>query len=230
VPLNSTPCVSSRRPVCITAPTCCARCATSGLATGGSGLIAFHGQSGDIMFQGIKTADVQPAFDAFNEMGFDLGGAGPALRTSMSCVGAARCEHVLLSTKPRRACVPSSTTTWTTCIVRPCLTSSSSSSRAAANDCVNAIQRSDMATIGTWRDNIRADEKLAAGLVLARFTAWNDLVNDVISQTARPRPSQLVSTDKFKAAAASMSQGGQSWRRQLSCASTTRTVCAACTA
>ena len=49
-------------------------------ATGGSGLIAFHGQSGDIMFQGIKTADVQGAFDAFNEMGFDLGGAGPAPR------------------------------------------------------------------------------------------------------------------------------------------------------
>ncbi len=27
------------------------------------------------------------------------------------------------------------------------------------NDCVNAIQRSDMATIGTWRDNIRVDQE-----------------------------------------------------------------------
>jgi sulfite reductase alpha subunit len=62
------------------------------LETGGSGLIALHGQSGDIMLQGISTANVQVAFDKFNEMGFDLGGAGPALRTSMSCVGAARCE------------------------------------------------------------------------------------------------------------------------------------------
>jgi len=59
----------------------------------GSGLIAFHGQSGDIMFQGISTENVQPAFDELNEMGFDLGGAGPAVRTGMSCVGAARCEH-----------------------------------------------------------------------------------------------------------------------------------------
>ena len=42
----------------------------------GSGLIAFHGQSGDIMFQGCSTENVQPAFDAINEMGFDLGGAG----------------------------------------------------------------------------------------------------------------------------------------------------------
>jgi len=59
----------------------------------GSGLIAFHGQSGDIMFQGATTANVQPAFDELNEMGFDMGGAGPAVRTSMSCVGAARCEQ-----------------------------------------------------------------------------------------------------------------------------------------
>ena len=57
----------------------------------GSGLIALHGQSGDIMFQGVTTANVQPAFDALNEIGLDLGGAGPAVRTSMSCVGAARC-------------------------------------------------------------------------------------------------------------------------------------------
>src|SRR4030066_47562 len=62
------------------------------METGGSGMIAFHGQSGDIMLQGCKTEDVQKAFDRFNDMGFDLGGAGPALRTSMSCVGAARCE------------------------------------------------------------------------------------------------------------------------------------------
>ena len=59
----------------------------------GSGLIAFHGQSGDIMFQGVTSENVQPAFDAINELGFDLGGAGPAVRTSMSCVGAARCEQ-----------------------------------------------------------------------------------------------------------------------------------------
>jgi len=59
----------------------------------GSGLIAFHGQSGDIMFQGCSSEAAQPAFDELNELGFDLGGAGPALRTAMSCVGHARCEQ-----------------------------------------------------------------------------------------------------------------------------------------
>ena len=39
----------------------------------GSGLIAFHGQSGDIMFQGASTSNVQGAFDELNELGFDLG-------------------------------------------------------------------------------------------------------------------------------------------------------------
>ena len=42
----------------------------------GSGLIALHGQSGDIMFQGCSTENVQPCFDEMNEAGFDLGGAG----------------------------------------------------------------------------------------------------------------------------------------------------------
>ena len=62
----------------------------------GSGLIAFHGQSGDIMFQGCSTENTQKAFDALNKIGFDLGGAGPALRTSTSCVGHARCEMSML--------------------------------------------------------------------------------------------------------------------------------------
>jgi sulfite reductase alpha subunit len=95
----------------------------------GSGLIAFHGQSGDIMFQGASTANVQGAFDELNELGFDLGGAGPAVRTS--CPASAR--HVAsnrASTKPGRT-GRSSIHFWTTCTVRHCLTSSSSSSRAA---------------------------------------------------------------------------------------------------
>jgi len=95
----------------------------------GSGLIAFHGQSGDIMFQGVTSANVQPAFDAINEIGFDLGGAGPAVRTSMSCVGATAASN-RATTRPART-ARSSTASSTTSTVRRCPTSSSSSSRAA---------------------------------------------------------------------------------------------------
>ena len=42
----------------------------------GSGLIALHGQSGDIMFQGCTTENVQKAFDGLNEIGLDMGGSG----------------------------------------------------------------------------------------------------------------------------------------------------------
>jgi sulfite reductase alpha subunit len=37
----------------------------------GSGLIALHGQSGDIMFQGCTTEKVQTSFDALNKIGLD---------------------------------------------------------------------------------------------------------------------------------------------------------------
>jgi hypothetical protein len=39
------------------------------------GLIAFHGQSGDIMFQGATEETTQTIFNALNDYGFDMGGA-----------------------------------------------------------------------------------------------------------------------------------------------------------
>jgi len=163
-------------------------------ATGGSGLIAFHGQSGDIMFQGIKIADVQPAFDAFNEMGFDLGGAGPALRTSISCVGAARCEMSCYDeAKALRTVINNNLDD----MHRPSLPYKFKFKFSGCpNDCVNAIQRSDMATIGTWRDNIRVNEAQVKDYMKAH--GMNDLVNDVISKCPT-KAITLVSSDKFKA-------------------------------
>ena len=59
----------------------------------GSGLITFHGQTGNIMFIGSSTENTQHFFDEINDYGFDLGGAGPCVRTAQSCVGAGRCEQ-----------------------------------------------------------------------------------------------------------------------------------------
>ena len=144
----------------------------------GSGLIAFHGQSGDIMFQGVSTANVQPAFDELNEMGFDMGGAGPALRTSMSCVGAARCEMSNYDeAKALRTVINSNIDD----MHRPALPYKFKFKfSGCGNDCVNAIQRSDMAVIGTWRDNIRVNEKLAKDYMAKH--GMEKLVNDVISR------------------------------------------------
>jgi len=144
----------------------------------GSGLIAFHGQSGDIMFQGATTAKVQDAFDELNELGFDLGGAGPAVRTAMSCVGAARCEQSCYDeAKAHRQVI----NTFLDDIHRPALPYKFKFKfSGCSNDCMNSIQRSDMAVIGTWRDNMRTDETLARKWFDKH--GMNELVNDVISR------------------------------------------------
>jgi sulfite reductase alpha subunit len=122
----------------------------------GSGLIAFHGQSGDIMFQGTNTAGCQKAFDEFNEMGFDLGGAGPALRTSMSCVGHARCEMSNFDeARALREIINDNVGE----IHRPALPYKFKFKfSGCANDCVNATHRADFAVIGTWRDDIKVNQ------------------------------------------------------------------------
>ncbi len=144
----------------------------------GSGLIAFHGQSGDIMFQGATTENVQKSFDEFNEMGFDLGGAGPAVRTSMSCVGAARCEQSCYDeARVHREVI----NTFLDDIHRPSLPYKFKFKFSGCpNDCMNAIQRSDMAVIGTWRDNIRTDEMLAKKWFAKH--GMDELVNDIVAR------------------------------------------------
>ncbi|MBI3523212.1 MAG: dissimilatory-type sulfite reductase subunit alpha [Betaproteobacteria bacterium] len=144
----------------------------------GSGLIAFHGQSGDIMFQGATTENVQKAFDGINELGFDLGGAGPAVRTSMSCVGAARCEQSCYDeAKAHRQVL----NTFLDDIHRPALPYKFKFKFSGCpNDCMNSIQRADMAVIGTWRDNIRTDEVLAKKWFAKH--GMDELVNDVVAR------------------------------------------------
>ncbi len=122
----------------------------------GSGLIAFHGQSGDIMFQGATTENVQKAFDGLNEIGLDMGGAGPALRTSMSCVGAARCEQSCYDEQKAHRMVIN---TLVDQIHRPALPYKFKFKfSGCANDCVNATHRSDFAVLGTWKDDMQVDQ------------------------------------------------------------------------
>ncbi len=123
----------------------------------GSGLIAFHGQSGDIMFQGCSTENTQKAFDALNEIGFDLGGAGAAMRTSMSCVGHARCEMSCYDeVKAHRGVINE----YLDEMHRPALPYKFKFKFSGCpNDCVNAIHRSDFAVIGTWRDDMKVNQE-----------------------------------------------------------------------
>ena len=157
----------------------------------GSGLIAFHGQSGDIMFQGSTTENVQKAFDEINELGFDLGGAGPAVRTSMACVGHARCEQSCYDEgKGLRTIINA----FLDDIHRPALPYKFKFKFSGCpNDCMNSIQRSDMAIIGTWRDNIQTDEALAKKWFAKH--GMNELVNDVVGMC----PTRAIQLKEIKA-------------------------------
>ena len=122
----------------------------------GSGLIALHGQSGDIMFQGCRTDQVQPAWDKLNEMGFDMGGAGAGVRTAASCVGPARCEQACFDTLAAHRAVIND---FVDDIHRPSLPYKMKFKfSGCANDCANATQRADVAILGTWKDDIQVNQ------------------------------------------------------------------------
>jgi len=145
------------------------------------------------MFQGATTANVQKAFDAINELGFDLGGAGPAVRTSMSCVGAARCEQSCYDEGRTHRAVLNS---FVDDIHRPSLPYKFKFKFSGCpNDCMNSIQRSDMAVIGTWRDNIRADEPLVRKYFAKH--GMTELVNNVVTRCPT-RAIQVVEVKDLK--------------------------------
>jgi sulfite reductase alpha subunit len=123
----------------------------------GSGLVTFHGQTGNIMFIGASTENTQKFFDEINEYGFDLGGAGPCVRTAMSCVGSARCEQSCANEhKIHRDLVNN----FTDDVHRPSLPYKFKFKISGCpNDCTNSIERADFAVIGTWRDEIQVDQQ-----------------------------------------------------------------------
>ena len=122
----------------------------------GSGLITFHGQTGNIMFIGTDSGRIQHFFDEINEYGWDLGGAGPCVRTAMSCVGAARCEQ---SCTNEHALHRHLVNEFTDDVHRPALPYKFKFKVSGCpNDCQNAIERADFAVIGTWRDDMKVDQ------------------------------------------------------------------------
>lgn len=144
----------------------------------GSGLIAFHGQSGDIMFQGVSTDKVQPAFDELNKLGFDLGGAGPAVRTGMSCVGAARCEQSCADEQQIHRTLVNN---FLDDMHRPALPYKFKFKVSGCpNDCMNSIERADMSIIGTWRDDIKVKQEEVIKFVADKGRKY--VIDNVISR------------------------------------------------
>ncbi len=122
----------------------------------GSGLTNMHGSTGDIVFLGTTTPELEPTFKDLTDAGFDLGGSGSDMRTPSCCCGPARCEWACYDTLNF---VYDMTQTYQDELHRPAFPYKFKIKAAGcANDCVAAIARADMSVIGTWRDNIQIDQ------------------------------------------------------------------------
>ena len=137
----------------------------------GSGLTNMHGSTGDIIFLGTKTGELEPTFKELTEAGFDLGGSGSCMRTPSCCVGRARCEWACYDTM---AICDDMTRTYQDEMHRPPFPYKFKIKCAGCpNDCVASIARADLSVIGTWKDNIQQDdaavgEYAAAGLAIQK--------------------------------------------------------------
>ncbi len=123
----------------------------------GSGVTNLHGSTGDMIFIGTRTENLEPLFwDLTHDLKQDLGGSGSNLRTPACCLGESRCEWSCYDTQ--EAC-NSLTQKYQDEIHRPAFPYKFKFKFSGCpNDCVAAIARSDFAVIGTWKDQIRIDQ------------------------------------------------------------------------
>ncbi|MGO0121656.1 dissimilatory-type sulfite reductase subunit alpha [Desulfothermobacter acidiphilus] len=123
----------------------------------GSGVMNLHGSTGDLVFLGTTTEQLEPIFQEMaHHLSQDLGGSGSNLRTPSCCVGKARCEWSCYDTQ--EACYEL-TMHYQDELHRPAFPYKFKFKFSGCpNDCVAAIARADLSVIGTWRDGIRIDQ------------------------------------------------------------------------
>lgn len=134
----------------------------------GSGVTNFHGSTGDIIFIGTRTEELEPLFwDLTHDMGQDLGGSGSNLRTPACCLGQSRCEWSCYDTQ--EAC-NHLTQHYQDEIHRPAFPYKFKFKfSGCSNDCVAAIARSDVSVIGTWKDQIQIDQAAVKEYVAGNY-------------------------------------------------------------
>ncbi|MBI2875680.1 MAG: dissimilatory-type sulfite reductase subunit alpha [Candidatus Tectomicrobia bacterium] len=139
----------------------------------GSGLTNMHGSTGDIIFLGTKSQELEPCFSELTEAGWDLGGSGSAIRTPSCCVGPARCEFACYDTL---AFTYDLTQQYQDEMHRPALPYKFKLKMSGCpNDCVSAIARADLSVIGIWRDAIRVDQDAVREYAGAGLDLWADV-------------------------------------------------------
>ncbi len=130
----------------------------------GSGITNMHGSTGDIILLGTHTPQLEEIFwELTHNLGQDLGGSGSNLRTPSDCLGMSRCEYACYDTQ---ALCYDLTMEYQDYLHRPAFPYKFKFKfDGCPNCCVASIARADMSFIGTWRDEIRIDQKAVAAYV-----------------------------------------------------------------
>jgi sulfite reductase alpha subunit len=130
----------------------------------GSGLMNLHGSTGDIILLGTFTEQLEPIFfELGHKMDQDLGGSGSNLRTPNCCIGKARCEWSCYDTQDLCYAL---TQHYQDELHRPAFPYKYKFKfDGCPNCCVASIARADTSFIGTWRDEIRVDQKAVQGYI-----------------------------------------------------------------
>jgi sulfite reductase alpha subunit len=142
----------------------------------GSGLTNLHGSTGDIIFLGTRTEELEATFQELTAAGYDLGGSGSAMRTPSCCVGPARCEWACFDTLEICDTI---TREYQDEMHRPPFPYKFKVKFSGCpNDCVAAIARADLSIIGIWKDDIRQDDEAVA----AYAAEGMDIAKDVCAR------------------------------------------------
>ena len=142
----------------------------------GSGLTNMHGSTGDIIFLGTKTDELEPTFAELTDIGFDLGGSGSDVRTPSCCCGMARCEWACYDTMKLTYFL---TMHYQDELHRPAFPYKFKFKMAGCpNDCVASVARADMSIIGTWRDAIQMDHDAISEYAKSGMDIERDVVDN----------------------------------------------------
>ncbi|WP_419780773.1 dissimilatory-type sulfite reductase subunit alpha [Maridesulfovibrio sp.] len=134
----------------------------------GSGLTNMHGSTGDIVFLGTTTPQLEEIFfELTHNADVDLGGSGSNLRTPAACLGQSRCEYACYDAQ---ALCYDMTMEFQDELHRPAFPYKFKFKfDACPNSCVCALARSDFSVVGIWKDEIRIDQEAVAAYVGGEF-------------------------------------------------------------
>ncbi|WP_028587576.1 dissimilatory-type sulfite reductase subunit alpha [Desulfocurvus vexinensis] len=134
----------------------------------GSGLTNMHGATGDLVWLGTSTQQLEEIFWTLtHDLNTDLGGSGSNLRTPSCCLGQSRCEFACYDAQDLNY---NMTLEYQDELHRPAFPYKFKFKfDACPNGCVASIARSDFSVIGTWKDDIKIDQDAVKGYVKGEF-------------------------------------------------------------